>query len=80
VVIENHDAAQQLPSSKQIVFDGIGRTRTFPLVHRYAWPSELDLMARLSGMSLGDRWADWHAHRVDARSTDHVSVWRSPLP
>ena len=79
LVIEDHDAARQLLSTTQIVIDGTGRTRTFPLVHRYAWPSELDLMARLCGMTLENRWADWHGHPFDARSTDHVSVWRSPL-
>ena len=50
------------------------------LVHRYAWPSELDLMARLSGMTLEQRWSDWHGHTFDARSSDHVSVWRSSPP
>lgn len=79
LVIEDHDAARQLLSTTQIVIDGTGRTRTFPLVHRYAWPSELDLMARLCGMTIENRWADWHGHPFDARSTDHVSVWRSPL-
>jgi hypothetical protein len=76
LVIEDHDAARQLLSTTQIVIDGTGRTRSFPLVHRYAWPSELDLMARLSGMTLENRWSDWHGHPFDARSTDHVSVWR----
>jgi SAM-dependent methyltransferase len=78
LVIEDHDAAHQLLSTTQIVIDGTGRTRTFPLVHRYAWPSELDLMALLSGMTLEDRWSDWHQHPFDARSTDHISVWQSP--
>jgi SAM-dependent methyltransferase len=77
LVIEDHDAARQLLSTTQIVIDGTGRTRSFPLVHRYAWPSELDLMARLAGMTLEHRWSDWHGHPFDARSTDHVSVWQS---
>ena len=77
LVIEDHDAARQLLSTTQIVIDGTGRTRTFPLVHRYAWPSELDLMARLSEMTLENRWADWQGRPFDARSTDHVSVWRT---
>ena len=77
LVIEDHDAARQLLSTTQIVIDGTGRTRSFPLVHRYAWPSELDLMARLSGMTLEARWSDWNRHPFDSRSTDHVSVWRS---
>jgi SAM-dependent methyltransferase len=76
LVIEDHDAARQTLSTTQIVIDETGRTRSFPLVHRYAWPSELDLMARLNGMTLEDRWADWHCGPFDARSTDHVSVWR----
>jgi SAM-dependent methyltransferase len=80
LVIEDHDAGRQLLSTTQIVIDGTGRTRSFPLVHRYAWPSELDLMARLSGMTLEDRWADWHGSPFDARSTDHISVWRSRCP
>ena len=80
LVIEDHDAARQLLSTTQIVFDGIGTARTFPLVHRYAWPSELDLMAQLNGMTLEHRWADWHCHPFDTRSTDHVSVWRSTGP
>lgn len=78
LVIEDHDAARQLLSTTQIVIDGTGRTRSFPLVHRYAWPSELDLMALLSGLTLESRWGDWHGRPFDARSTDHVSVWRSP--
>jgi SAM-dependent methyltransferase len=80
LVIEDHDAARQTLSTTQIVIDGTGRTRSFPLVHRYAWPSELDLMARLSGMTLEDRWADWHRAPFDTRSTDHVSVWRVDQP
>ena len=78
LVIEDHDAARQLLSTTQIVIDGTGRTRAFPLVHRYSWPSELDLMAQLSGMTLEHRWADWHCHPFDARSTDQVSVWQRP--
>lgn len=43
---------------------------------RYVWPSELDLMARLAGMTLADRWADWDRTPFTSRSTSHVSVWR----
>ncbi len=46
--------------------------------HRYAWPAEYDLMARLAGMELHERWADWHRHPFTAESTSHVSVWRRP--
>ncbi len=47
-------------------------------VHRYAWPAELDLMARLAGMTLDERVADWHRHPFTDDSETHVSVWRTP--
>jgi SAM-dependent methyltransferase len=43
---------------------------------RYVWPSELDLMARLAGMSLRERWSDWTRGPFTAGSTSHVSIWR----
>lgn len=42
---------------------------------RYAWPSELDLMARLAGMALTERWASWRREPFTAESASHVSVW-----
>jgi len=43
--------------------------------HRYVWPSELDLMARLAGMTLRHRWADWSRAPFTADCESHVSVW-----
>jgi SAM-dependent methyltransferase len=43
---------------------------------RYVWPSELDLMARLAGMSLRERWSDWTRSPFTAESTGHVSIWQ----
>ena len=43
---------------------------------RYVWPSELDLMARLAGMTLAERWGGWRRERFTSDSTHHVSVWR----
>jgi hypothetical protein len=51
------------------------RVETFSMPFRYAWPSELDLMARLAGMRLRDRWSDWHRTPFTFESTSHVSVW-----
>jgi SAM-dependent methyltransferase len=45
---------------------------------RYVWPSELDLMARLAGMSLGERWAGWAREPFTSESDQHVSVWETP--
>jgi SAM-dependent methyltransferase len=43
---------------------------------RYVWPSELDLMARIAGLELENRYADWHGSPFTAESESHVSVWR----
>jgi SAM-dependent methyltransferase len=53
-----------------------GTASTFP--GRYIWASELDLMARLAGMTLRERWADWDRSPFTAESTKHVSVWEKP--
>jgi len=55
--------------------DGV-RHRQIPF--RYVWPSELDLMARLAGLRLRYRWADWHGAPLTADSRSHVSVWEKP--
>ena len=52
-----------------------GRLETFSAPFRYVWPSELDLMARLAGMTLRERWADWDRTRFTDESPSHVSVW-----
>jgi hypothetical protein len=54
--------------------DGTFREGTAPF--RYAWPSELDLMARIAGMQLEDRWAGWDRAPFTGESESHVSVWR----
>ena len=53
--------------------DGRGRFRRIPF--RYAWPAEMDLMARIAGMKLRHRWAGWDRSELTADSTRHVSVW-----
>jgi SAM-dependent methyltransferase len=47
----------------------------FAAPFRYVWPSELDLMARLAGMSLVHRWGDWHRTPFTEASPRHVSTW-----
>jgi hypothetical protein len=42
------------------------------------WPSELDLMARLAGMTLRERWGSWTREPFTSESTVHVSVWEKP--
>jgi SAM-dependent methyltransferase len=55
-----------------------GRLEAFPVEFRYAWPAELDLMARLAGLRLQDRWAGWHREPFTALSPSHVSVYAKP--
>jgi SAM-dependent methyltransferase len=55
-----------------------GETKTFSAPFRYVWPSELDLMARLAGMALRDRWSGWDRQPFTSTSQSHVSVWQKP--
>jgi SAM-dependent methyltransferase len=55
-----------------------GAARTFHSSHRFVWPSELDLMAKLAGLDLRERWADWNQTPFNADSTSHVSLWQKP--
>jgi SAM-dependent methyltransferase len=52
-----------------------GSVETFSAPFRYVWPSELDLMARLAGMTLRERWRDWNRAPFTGDSPSHVSVW-----
>jgi SAM-dependent methyltransferase len=54
--------------------DGRFDRRSIPF--RYVWPSELDLMARLAGMTLVHRWAGWQREPFTATSPSHVSIWQ----
>jgi hypothetical protein len=50
--------------------------RFTPVVQRYAWPSELDLMARIAGLRLDQRWGGWNRERLTPRSENVISVYR----
>jgi SAM-dependent methyltransferase len=67
---------QQLVSHHYWIKDGAARTFHSP--HRFVWPSELDLMAKLASLELRERWADWNQTPFTADSTSHVSVWQKP--
>jgi hypothetical protein len=49
--------------------------RLDPIVTRYAWPAELDLMARIAGLRLRERWGGWNREPFTAASKLHVSVY-----
>jgi len=69
-----YDVVTQRLSGQHFHFEG-GTVEASPTEMRYAWPSELDLMARLAGMRLEDRWADWHRAAFTEHSPAHVSVY-----
>jgi SAM-dependent methyltransferase len=69
-------AAQTGVSYHYWIVDGRGGVLSLP--YRYVWPSELDLMARIAGMSLRERWGDWNREPFTADSTKHISVWEKP--
>jgi hypothetical protein len=73
--IDEYDVATQgLVSHHYTLRDGAWDVRSLPF--RYAWPAELDLMARLAGMTLRERWADWTREPFTSESAKHVSVWQ----
>ncbi|MGA3147721.1 MAG: class I SAM-dependent methyltransferase [Acidimicrobiales bacterium] len=57
-----------------------GSFSEFTAPFRYVWPAELDLMARIAGMTLEHRWAWWDRSPFTGESLSHVSVWRLPVP
>ena len=53
-----------------------GETQKLSVPFRYVWPAELDLMARLAGMTLQHRWGGWEKQPFTSVSRKHVSVWQ----
>jgi SAM-dependent methyltransferase len=74
VSFDVYDVVTQRFSSQHYFFteDGV---QAFPVELRYAWPAELDLMARLAGLTLRDRWEGWQREPFTSLSRSHVSVY-----
>jgi hypothetical protein len=73
----HEDFVTQRAASHHIHFDDSG-AHELVCPFRHVWPSELDLMARLAGMTPRARWADWDRSPFTGESTSHVSVWETP--
>ncbi len=72
--IDEYDIPSQTMVSHHFsLTDGHWQLASIPF--RYSPPAELDEMARLAGMLLADRWADWNRARFVSDSPSHVSVW-----
>jgi SAM-dependent methyltransferase len=73
---DEYDIARQILYSHHYwVRDG-ERLELDSAPYRYVWPSELDLMARLAGMTLRERWSGWDREPFTSESTKHISVWQ----
>ena len=75
---DEYDVATQTLRSHHYTVSN-GRLEIFSLPFRYVWPAELDLMARLAGMTLCERWGGWTREPFTNESTSHVSVWEKPV-
>ena len=69
-----HDAATQMLEESHVSLSRAG-VHLNPVVQRYAWPSELDLMARIAGLRLKNRWGGWDREPFNSSSSAHVSVY-----
>jgi SAM-dependent methyltransferase len=75
--LDEYDVVRQGLVSHHIDLGG-GSPRYSSGPFRYVWAAELDLMARLAGMRLRDRWGGWKEEPFTAESASHVSVWEKP--
>ncbi|MET8681126.1 class I SAM-dependent methyltransferase [Streptomyces sp. NPDC004647] len=74
---DTYDVGTQAMSSNYVTIVG-GRAEYWSIPFRYVWPAELDLMARLAGLRLRDRWEGWTRAPFTSESRQHVSVWEKP--
>jgi len=73
--VGRHDqATQRVVSQKVVITDG--NVRLYPVQIRYAWPSELDLMAQLAGLQLRERWSNWNREPFTSESGKHISIYQ----
>ena len=72
------DPATQRVTSQHILIGAEGITM-LPVQLRFAWPSELDLMARLAGLRLRERYAGWQGEPFTSTSPKHISVYAKSI-
>jgi SAM-dependent methyltransferase len=79
VGFDEYDVARQGLISHHYHAGSDGTLEPYSIPFRYVWPAELDLMARLAGMTLRDRFCGWRGEPFTSESTKHVSVWEKPV-
>jgi SAM-dependent methyltransferase len=76
--VSQHDSVTQRVVSQKVVLSD-GSVRLYPIEIRYAWPSELDLMAQLAGLRLRQRWSNWQREPFTSLSMKHISVYERDI-
>ncbi|MDV6286905.1 hypothetical protein [Rhodococcus jostii] len=72
--VNRYDAVTQILDENHVSLtkDGV---RLGPISCRLVWPSEMDLMARIAGLRLVDRWGGWNGQPFTAASGRHINVY-----
>jgi SAM-dependent methyltransferase len=70
-----HDPVSQMVTSHHVRRLADGTTVVLPVTVRYAWPSEMDLMAELAGLRLEVRYGWYDRRPFNETSNQHVSVY-----
>lgn len=78
VGFDRYDVVTQAFTSNHVTVDPARRSEFRSVPFRYVWPSELDLMAQIAGLTLSHRWSDWSRSPFTPDSRKHVSVWSKP--
>jgi SAM-dependent methyltransferase len=77
-ISEADTATQRMRTAKLQLRDG--EVHLYPANHRYAWPAELDLMGRLAGLRLIERWGGWRRQSFSSDSRNYISVYQTHNP
>jgi len=78
LILDTYDVVTQRLFSHHYSFEDGKVTGSGGTPHRYIWPAELDVMAKIAGLVLTERFADWDRSEFTGESSSHVSVWRKP--
>lgn len=72
--VARYDPVTQVLEETHVTLSGSG-TQFNPIITRYVWPSELDLMARIAGLRLKERWSTWSREPLTSSSSNCISVY-----
>lgn len=72
--VNRYDPITQVLDENHVTLTN-GGVRMGPISQRLIWPSEMDLMARIAGMRLVERWGGWNAEPFTVANGRHVSVY-----